>query len=271
MIKTLIEQGHAYAVENGDVYFSVRSDETMVKCLAAISTTSWWARALRKMKSSATRSTSPCGRPLNRVNPAGKAPRGRRPSRLAHRVRRHGASLLGVPIDIHGGGSDLAFPHHENECAQATCAWHRLSNTWMHTGMLLVDGEKMSKSLGNFFTLEEVLEKHSAAALRLLMLQTHYRSPLDFASSAWKARKARWPYCGHGSEPALGCGPRDGASPMPHWLKNSPTLLRLPMPSSRPAWMTTSTPQVPWAHSSASSPKRTRTSMPPTVRLMPRW
>ena len=89
---------------------------------------------------------------------------------------------LGVPIDIHGGGSDLAFPHHENECAQATCAWHQgFSNTWMHTGMLLVNGEKMSKSLGNFFTLEEVLEKHSAAALRLLMLQTHYRSPLDFS------------------------------------------------------------------------------------------
>ena len=89
---------------------------------------------------------------------------------------------LGCPIDIHGGGSDLAFPHHENECAQATCAWHEgFANTWMHTGMLLVDGEKMSKSLGNFFTLEEVLEKHSAAALRLLMLQTHYRSPLDFS------------------------------------------------------------------------------------------
>ena len=89
---------------------------------------------------------------------------------------------LGCPIDIHGGGSDLAFPHHENECAQATCAWHQgFANTWMHTGMLLVDGEKMSKSLGNFFTLEEVLEKHSAAALRLLMLQTHYRSPLDFS------------------------------------------------------------------------------------------
>ncbi len=89
---------------------------------------------------------------------------------------------LGTPIDIHGGGSDLAFPHHENECAQATCAWHQgFSNTWMHTGMLLVDGEKMSKSLGNFFTLAEVLEQHSAAALRLLMLQTSYRSPLDFS------------------------------------------------------------------------------------------
>ena len=110
MIKTLIEQGHAYAVENGDVYFSVRSDETYGEVSGAISTTSWWARALRKMKSSATRSTSPCGRPLNRVNPAGKAPWGEgRPgwhTECAAMVHRY----LGVPIDIHGGGSDLAFP-----------------------------------------------------------------------------------------------------------------------------------------------------------------
>ena len=89
---------------------------------------------------------------------------------------------LGTPIDIHGGGSDLAFPHHENESAQASCCWHEgFANLWMHTGMLLVDGEKMSKSLGNFFTLKEVLDRHSAAGLRLLMLQTHYRSSLDFS------------------------------------------------------------------------------------------
>ena len=89
---------------------------------------------------------------------------------------------LGVPIDIHGGGSDLAFPHHENECAQATCAWHQgFSNTWMHTGMLLVDGEKMSKSLGNFKLLRDVLKVTDPKVLRFLMLQTHYRSPLDFS------------------------------------------------------------------------------------------
>lgn len=90
---------------------------------------------------------------------------------------------LGCPIDIHGGGSDLAFPHHENESAQACCAWDEkaLANIWMHTGMLTIDGEKMSKSLGNFYTLKEVLDKYPANAVRLLMLQTHYRSPLDFS------------------------------------------------------------------------------------------
>ena len=89
---------------------------------------------------------------------------------------------LGMPIDIHGGGADLQFPHHENECAQAQCAWGgKFANHWMHTGMLLVDGEKMSKSLGNFFTLKDVLDEYPADALRLLMAQTHYRSPLDFS------------------------------------------------------------------------------------------
>jgi cysteinyl-tRNA synthetase len=88
---------------------------------------------------------------------------------------------LGTPIDIHGGGQDLVFPHHENETAQATCAWDAaLANYWMHTGMLRVNGDKMSKSLGNFFTLKEILDRYPAEAVRLLMLQTHYRSSLDF-------------------------------------------------------------------------------------------
>lgn len=89
---------------------------------------------------------------------------------------------LGMPIDIHGGGSDLSFPHHENESAQAECCWGAtFANHWMHTGMLMVDGEKMSKSLGNFYTLKEVLDQYPADALRLLMLQTHYRNALDFS------------------------------------------------------------------------------------------
>ena len=85
-------------------------------------------------------------------------------------------------VYFHGGGADLQFSHHENECAQAQCAWGgKFANHWMHTGMLLVDGEKMSKSLGNFFTLKDVLDEYPADALRLLMAQTHYRSPLDFS------------------------------------------------------------------------------------------
>lgn len=89
---------------------------------------------------------------------------------------------LGTPIDIHGGGADLIFPHHENETAQAMCAWHApLANVWMHTGMLQINEEKMSKSLGNFYTLKEVLDRYPANAVRILMLQTHYRAPLDFS------------------------------------------------------------------------------------------
>src|SRR5690606_25836049 len=93
------------------------------------------------------------------------------------------SDLLEVPFDIHGGGIDLIFPHHENECAQS-CCYHntkRLANTWMHNGHLIVDGEKMSKSLGNFKTVRELLAHHKGEVLRLAFLMTHYRQPLDFS------------------------------------------------------------------------------------------
>ncbi|MDO4842088.1 MAG: class I tRNA ligase family protein, partial [Phoenicibacter congonensis] len=89
---------------------------------------------------------------------------------------------LGLPFDIHGGGSDLIFPHHENEIAQAECAWGQgFANYWMHSGMLKINDEKMSKSLGNFLMLDEILENTDAKVLRMLTLQTHYRSPLNFS------------------------------------------------------------------------------------------
>ncbi|HEY4173174.1 MAG TPA: DALR domain-containing protein, partial [Rhodopila sp.] len=90
---------------------------------------------------------------------------------------------LGETFDIHGGGSDLIFPHHENEMAQSLCAFpgSHFARYWMHNGMLQVNGEKMSKSLGNFFTVREILAKAPAEAVRLLLLRTHYRSLLDFS------------------------------------------------------------------------------------------
>ncbi len=92
------------------------------------------------------------------------------------------SKLLGNDFDIHGGGSDLIFPHHENECAQSRCAFEgsHFAHYWVHTGMLMVDGVKMSKSLGNFFTVDEVLAKYPAEALRLLFLTTHYHQPFNF-------------------------------------------------------------------------------------------
>jgi cysteinyl-tRNA synthetase len=93
---------------------------------------------------------------------------------------------LGEKFDIHGGGIDLVFPHHENELAQSTCAFHadRMANVWMHNGFLQVESEKMSKSLGNFITIRESLADWPGEVLRLNMLKTHYRSPIDWTEKA---------------------------------------------------------------------------------------
>ena len=93
---------------------------------------------------------------------------------------------LGETFDIHGGGIDLIFPHHENEIAQSRCAFHApfMANYWVHNGFLQVEGEKMSKSLGNFFTIRDLLNDWPGVVLRLQMLMTHYRQPLDWTRSA---------------------------------------------------------------------------------------
>src|SRR3954470_7444608 len=91
---------------------------------------------------------------------------------------------LGETFDIHGGGIDLVFPHHENELAQSACSFHadRMANVWMHNGFLQVESEKMSKSLGNFITIRESLAEWPGEVLRLNMLKTHYRSPIDWTT-----------------------------------------------------------------------------------------
>ncbi len=121
---------------------------------------------------------------------------------------------LGQDFDIHGGGSDLLFPHHENERAQSLCAFPgaHFARIWLHNGMLQVNGEKMSKSLGNFFTLRDVLARAPAEAIRLLILRTQYRALLDFTDAALaEARQEidrfyraleRTPPAGQGTPPA---------------------------------------------------------------------
>lgn len=89
---------------------------------------------------------------------------------------------LGDTFDIHGGGQDLVFPHHENEIAQSKCAYHgNFANYWLHNGFIQINGNKMSKSLGNFFLLREILEKFSGNVVRLFILSTHYRKPINFS------------------------------------------------------------------------------------------
>ena len=98
---------------------------------------------------------------------------------------------LGETFDIHAGGGDLIFPHHENEIAQSECAHggHVMANVWLHNGMLMVDGQKMSKSLGNFFTVHELLDEAPGEALRFAIMRGHYRSPIDFSRAALKQAK----------------------------------------------------------------------------------
>ncbi len=98
---------------------------------------------------------------------------------------------LGETFDIHGGGHDLIFPHHENEIAQSECAHggKALAKYWVHNGYLVVNGEKMSKSLGNFFTVRDLAAKWPGEAIRLLLLKTHYRAPLDFTEEGLRQAK----------------------------------------------------------------------------------
>ncbi len=99
---------------------------------------------------------------------------------------------LGHPIDIHGGGQDLVFPHHENERAQSACAFGgEFVRMWVHNGYVISGGEKMSKSLGNFFTVHELLERHRGEAIRLALMSAHYRQPLDIGEELLRECRRR--------------------------------------------------------------------------------
>ncbi len=101
------------------------------------------------------------------------------------------SELLGTHFDIHGGGQDLQFPHHENEIAQSEGAHGgTFVNYWMHNGFVRVDDEKMSKSLGNFFTIRDILKRYDPEVVRFFILRAHYRSPLNYSDAASGRRQA---------------------------------------------------------------------------------
>jgi cysteinyl-tRNA synthetase len=181
MTKRLIETGHAYAVD-GDVFFSVRSFPGYGKLsgrniddLESGARVDVDERKQDPLDFALWKSAKP-GEP-HWSSPWGE---GRPGWHLECSVMAE--AELGPGFDIHGGASDLVFPHHENEIAQSEAATGEpFARYWLHGGLLQVNAEKMSKSLGNFMLLKDVLERHSAAVVRLLMLQTQYRSPLDFS------------------------------------------------------------------------------------------
>ncbi|RDB55172.1 cysteine--tRNA ligase [Paraeggerthella hongkongensis] len=187
LIQELIDGDHAYEVD-GDVYFAVRSFPAYGQLSGRnVDEMECGHRELRADgKGIEDRKRDPLDFALWKAakpgEPSWESPWGQgRPGwhiECSAMSRRY----LGLPFDIHGGGADLVFPHHENECAQSEAACGcTFANYWMHGGMLQINAEKMSKSLGNFMLLRDVLETTRPEVLRFLMLQTHYRSPLDFS------------------------------------------------------------------------------------------
>ena len=187
LISELVEGGHAYEVE-GDVYFSVRSYPGYGQLSGR--NVDEMESGHRELRSDGQGLEDRKRDPLDFAvwkaakpgEPAWESPWG--PGRPGWHIECSAMSrkYLGLPFDIHGGGADLVFPHHENERAQSEAACGcTFANYWMHGGMLQINAEKMSKSLGNFMLLHDVLEATRPEALRMLMLQTHYRSPLDFS------------------------------------------------------------------------------------------
>ncbi|MFO1407074.1 MAG: cysteine--tRNA ligase [Steroidobacteraceae bacterium] len=186
MIGTLVEKGHAYAADNGDVYYSVSSFPPYGQLSG---------KRLADLRAGARIEVDESKRdPLDFVlwkaskpgEPSWESPWG--PGRPGWHIECSAMSvdLLGPHFDLHGGGMDLKFPHHENEIAQ-TCAacGSKFVNVWMHNGFVRVDDEKMSKSLGNFFTVREVLEwVRDPEVVRYLVLASHYRGPINYSDDS---------------------------------------------------------------------------------------
>lgn len=190
MIQTLIEKRLAYQAANGDVYYSVRDfpgyGKLSGKSLSDL-------RAGERVDIDANKKD-----PLDFVlwksakpgEPFWESPWGRGRPGWHIECSAMSEQLLGIHLDIHGGGQDLQFPHHENEIAQSEGAHdHLFVNYWMHNGFVRVDNEKMSKSLGNFFTVREILKCYQPEVVRFFILRAHYRSPLNYSDQHLKDAK----------------------------------------------------------------------------------
>ncbi|TAJ83344.1 cysteine--tRNA ligase [Reyranella sp.] len=196
LIERLIERGHAYAAE-GHVLFSVPSMDDYGRLSR---------RSRDELIAGARVDVAPYKRdpadfvlwkPSTEAQAGWTSPWGRGRPGWHIECSAMSAAHLGETFDIHAGGLDLIFPHHENEIAQSRSAFGHaiMAKYWMHNGFLNISGEKMSKSLGNFFTVHELLDQYPGEAIRLLLLSAHYRQPLDFTHEGLTQAKAtldRW-------------------------------------------------------------------------------
>ncbi len=183
LIKELCEQGFAYVAENGDVYFDVRKFKDYGKLSK---------RKIEELRSGVRIELNDIKRdPLDFVlwkiskpdEPKWPSPWGEGRPGWHIECSAMSTRLLGQPFDIHGGGMDLKFPHHENEIAQSEAAnGKEFAKVWMHVGLLQINKEKMSKSLGNFLTIRDALAKHHPEVLRYFMISGNYRSPVNYSA-----------------------------------------------------------------------------------------
>lgn len=192
MIGTLVNNGTAYPSKNGDVYFEVEKFAKYGRLSG---------RKLEDMQAGASERVDvevEKKHPFDFVlwkhakenEPAWASPWGNGRPGWHIECSAMSTCCLGNHFDIHGGGSDLTFPHHENEIAQSEAATgEQYVNYWMHVGFINVDGEKMSKSLGNFFTIRDVMEKFHPEVIRYFIVSSHYRSPVNFSDFALKEAK----------------------------------------------------------------------------------
>ncbi|WP_417461807.1 cysteine--tRNA ligase [Kordiimonas sp.] len=191
MMQTLIERGHAYEAE-GHVMFNVPSMENYGR-LSCHSRDELVAGARVDVAPYKKDSADfVLWKPSSDEQVGWNSPWGRgRPGwhlECSCMIEKH----LGETIDIHAGGQDLIFPHHENEIAQSECTHGKqFVNYWMHNGYLTVDGEKMSKSLGNFHTVHDLIAEHPGEAIRMSLLTAHYRQPVDFSIESMREQKRR--------------------------------------------------------------------------------
>ena len=191
MIQTLLDKGIAYQGKNGDVYYDVSKFNSYGKLSG---------RKLDELRAGERVAVDEVkDDPLDFVlwkavkpgEPAWDAPWGQGRPGWHIECSAMSQKLLGNHFDIHGGGSDLQFPHHENEIAQSEgCIGHKHVNYWMHNGFIRVNDEKMSKSLNNFFTIREVLKDYKAAEVRFFILNSHYRSQLNYGTDQLDAARA---------------------------------------------------------------------------------
>ncbi len=193
MIQTLIDKGHAYVAEDGTVYFKTRSFPGYGK-LSHKNLDDLRSGGRSLLVSGEEQKQDPLDfvlwKPKKEGEPFWESPwcEGRPGWHIECSVM--SKKYLGEEIDIHAGGEDLIFPHHENEIAQSEAANGRpFAKYWMHNGFLNIDNKKMSKSLGNFFTVRDISEKYDLQVLRFFMLSAHYRSPLNFSAELMEAAK----------------------------------------------------------------------------------